>query len=254
MPSERRTYTAAEELALTTQVDGQCPLCKTALFYTKKSRSFKAYELAHIYPLNPTPEEVEALKGVRLLHVDVNHPDNQIPLCTGCHTRFDKPRTRDEYEELAAKKRDLIEKAAQRSLRIQYPIDDEIRRIIDALHRIDIPVSDGIALRYDAKSLNDKFDITLPLVTRQKIKHAVADYYQYIKTEFREMERNAPTSSQLIFTQVKAYYLKQATLDLTQADMFRNVVDWIRDKTGAQTEEAAEIVASFFIQNCEVFE
>jgi transcription initiation factor IIE alpha subunit len=66
MNSKRRTYTTAEELSLTTQVEGKCPLCGASLFYTKKSRSYKEYELAHIYPLNPKPDEKEELENENL--------------------------------------------------------------------------------------------------------------------------------------------------------------------------------------------
>jgi HNH endonuclease len=113
---ERRSYTPAEEIALTTQVEGCCPLCGTALFYKKKGRIYRYYELAHIYPLNPKSTEAEELKDVELLSADRNGLDNQIPLCTGCHTRFDKPRTRAEYEELFRVKLGLIEHARQRAL------------------------------------------------------------------------------------------------------------------------------------------
>ena len=72
MDSERRAYTQAEEVALTTQVDGHCPLCGDPLFYRKKGRSFKGYELAHIYPLNPSVEEAALLATVERLSTDVN--------------------------------------------------------------------------------------------------------------------------------------------------------------------------------------
>jgi hypothetical protein len=116
MALERRSYTPAEEIALIAQVESCCPLCGTLLFYKKNGRNYRHYEMAHIYPLNPKPAEVEELKDVELLNADRNDPDNQIPLCTGCHTKFDKPRTRAEYEELFELKRGLIERERQRAL------------------------------------------------------------------------------------------------------------------------------------------
>lgn len=133
MANDRRAYSQAEELALTTQVSGRCPLCGAPLFYVKKSRSYKAYELAHIYPLNPTAEEVEELEGVRRLHADVNHPDNQIPLCRPCHGRFDKPRTVEEYQQLAAVKQQLIARSVQQAL---YTRNNGIRLTTGRLPRI----------------------------------------------------------------------------------------------------------------------
>ena len=95
MKKNRRKYTPSEHLALTTQVGGTCPLCGIALFYRKKSNAYKRYELAHIYPLNPTKVQQKELENEELLDSDVNHPNNLIPLCTSCHGEFDKPRTKD---------------------------------------------------------------------------------------------------------------------------------------------------------------
>lgn len=253
MSNKRRKYSTTEEICLTTQVDGKCPLCGYGLFYTKKSKSFKAYELAHIYPLNPTPAEIEELKNESLLTPDVNHPDNLIPLCLACHGKFDKPRTVQEFRELARHKQSLIRRSQQQEIQKSYQIENDIQKVIKGLYT-DSNTLNEPELEYDPKSLKDKFDNTLLLPSQQKIKHNVADYYQYIKTKFLEIENENPNSSVLIYSQVKTYYLKQKSLGLQQQDIFSNIVEWFYVKTKSQTVEAAEIVTSFFIQNCEVFE
>jgi hypothetical protein len=250
----RRSYTAAEELSLTTQVGGFCPLCDANLFSRKRSRDYKAFELAHIYPLNPTPEEVEVLRDVDQLHTQPNDPDNIIPLCTVCHTNYDKPRTREEYDKLAAIKRRAIERARQRALIREYPLEDDIDRIISRLGEVTFDEDSQSELSLDPKSVDAKFDDTMPRPTRRKIKHWIVDYYQYIRQEFRMLEQQSPDSSQLIYSQVKTFYLKQKTLGLSQSEIFHNVVQWFRRSTSPETIEAPEIVAAFFIQNCEVFE
>ena len=58
MGDKRSGFTAAEELAFTTEVDGQCPKCGNLLFFAKRGKKLKRYEIAHIYPLNAKPEEV----------------------------------------------------------------------------------------------------------------------------------------------------------------------------------------------------
>jgi len=253
MSNKRRKYSASEELCLTTQVEGNCPLCGSGLFYTKKSKSYKAYELAHIYPLNPTPAEIEELKNESLLHSDVNHPDNLIPLCLACHGKFDKPRTVKEYRELANQKKSLIRRSQQQEIQKSYQIENDIQKVIEGLYS-DSNALNELDLEYDPKSLKDKFDHTLLIPTQQKIKHNVSDYYQYIKARFLEIESENPNSSVLIYSQVKTFYLKQKSLGLQQQDIFSNIVEWFYVKTKPQTVEAAEIVTSFFIQNCEVFE
>jgi hypothetical protein len=253
MANARRSYSQAEAVALITQVGGYCPLCDRKLFYIKRSRSHRAYELAHIYPLNPREEEVEELKSVERLHSDVNHPDNLIPLCADCHTRFDKPRTVQEYEELAGLKRTLIEKALQREIQGDYPLEADIGRIINRLHNVAVPDDSAPPQELYAKDVNTKFDGTMPIPTRRKIKHAITDYYVHVKHEFRELERETQVSA-LIFSQVHTFYQKQKSLGLPQSAIFNNVVGWLISTTAPETTEAAEIVASFFIQNCEVFE
>lgn len=253
MTTNRRSLSQAEEVSLLAQVNSQCPLCGRPLFYKKKSREYKEYEIAHIYPLNPALDELIELSGVVLLNLDVNHTDNLIPLCRPCHTRYDKPRTCQEYNELAARKRQLLALAEQQVLQVQFPMEQQIRVVVQRLHHEE-PVFDDVQLDYEPKRMSDKFDPSLPFPVRQKIKNAVTDYYQIVHREFVRIEQDAPTTSQLIYTQVKAFYLKQKALGYPQAQIFANIVDWIRRKADSDTVEAAEIVASFFVQNCEVFE
>jgi hypothetical protein len=252
MNGNRRKYSPTEELALTTQVNGKCPICGRPLFYTKKSMSQKAYEIAHVYPLNPKQSEIEELINEQKMHEDANHPDNLLPLCRLCHTKFDNPRTVEEYRKLSEKKREFI-RHEQKEIQAVYHIENDIRIVIEGLYASS-NAPQSLDLEYDPKSLTDKFDNSMPMPTQQKIRHNVADYYQFIRTKFLEIDRGNPGASDLIYSQVKTYYLKQKSLGLPQQEVFSNIVQWFFVKTEPQTIEAAEIVTSFFIQNCEVFE
>ena len=253
MANKRRKYTPAEELDLTTQVSGHCPICDANLFYEKNGKSYKSYELAHIYPLNPKPEEISLLANEDVLHSDVNHPDNIIPLCTPCHTKFDKPRTVDEYRNLYSLKKGLLIMVNPRKIQSQYHLEEDIKRVIEGLYTGDLP-SEPQGLEYNLKDIAAKLDSSISVPTRQKIRHNVVDYFGHIRKEMLELERESPTTSDLIATQVKAFYLKQRTLGLSQQEIFSNIVSWLQNKTNPKTLDAAEIVASYFIQNCEVFE
>ena len=44
------------------------------------------------------------------------------------------------------------------------------------------------------------------------------------------MEQQTPTKSQLIYSQVKTFYLKNKDLGLSQKDIFHNVVEWFRKR------------------------
>ena len=59
--------------------------------------------------------------------------------------------------------------------------------------------------------------------------------------------------SEIISLQIKSYYLKQINSGFGQQAIFDNIVAWINAKTKPKTNDAAEILTSFFVQNCEVF-
>jgi hypothetical protein len=258
MALERRSYTQAEEIALTTQVESCCPLCGKSLFYKKlyknKTRTYRFYELAHIFPLNPTPIEAEELKDVALLSADRNDLDNQIPLCTGCHTRLDKPRTRAEYDKLCGIKRGLIERARQRALMREYPIEDAIHQIVAALRNVSFEEAADQDLSLIPQSVDAKCKSDLPELIIRKIKRNVTDYYPQVQREFRVLEQESPTKSQLIYSQVRTFYLKQKDLGLPKKDIYQNVVAWFQSVTKTDMIEAPEVIAAFFVQNCEVLD
>lgn len=254
MTNTRRAYNDAEIAALLSQVSSRCPLCDGMLFYRKKLRQYKGYELAHIYPLNPRSEEVIELANSPRLCADINDPDNIIPLCVDCHGKFDKPRTAGEYLDLYQVKFDALQQERQRSLASQYPLEQQIAAVIAHLHSAAVEGDDGAELTLTPKAVNDKLDATMPPPTKRKIRNAVEDYFRHVQTAFLELERSDPGCSEQIFIQVKSFYVMQKRQKLPQAQVFANLVAWIRARAKAQTLESAEAVASFFIQNCEVFE
>jgi hypothetical protein len=75
----------------------------------------------------------------------------------------------------------------------------------------------------------------------------------FITTKLSELDNAEGDLSEMISLQVKAYYLKQKRMGLQQQAIFDNIVLWIHMKTKPKTNDAAEILASFFVQNCEVF-
>lgn len=253
MAKNRKALGPADELALATQVGGRCPLCGKRLFYKKKGRQYKGYEVAHIYPLNPTLLEQAELENAPRLSPDPNDPDNLIPLCRTCHGHLDKPRTLEEYLKLVELKQEFLRKSVLRDLQIDYPIEAEIRRVLTGLE-LSLSEETETDLKYDPQKVAQKLDDTMPAPTHRKIQHAVNDYFIGVRNHFRELERDSPTSSELIFAQVRAFYLSQKSMALSQGEIFVSVVEWIEGQEASATREAAEAVASFFVQNCEVFE
>ena len=252
MSNPRPHFLDSQHIALVTQVNRICPLCDKELFYKKNGKSFKRYEIAHIYPLNPTPIEAILLQHEKRLSSDVNHEDNLIPLCAACHLEFDKPRTTEEYNQLHDIKKGLIKNASHYAVMSQYQIEEDIRHVVDSLYSSD-PLPEA-AIAFDLKEINEKLDGTINNLTKRKIQSNVTDYYFLIKQRFADLDAANPDSANLISAQIKAYYLKQRNTCDSQQEIFKNIVTWINMRTRPKTIEVAEIIASFFVQNCEVFE
>jgi C-terminal domain 11 of the ABC-three component (ABC-3C) systems/HNH endonuclease len=253
MGNKRVTYTPAQNIFLVGQVNGICPLCAEPLFYKKRGKSYKNYEIAHIYPLNPTKEEINLLADEKRLSEDVNDEDNVIPLCDGCHTKFDKPRTVEEYRMLVGIKKRINNIHKQKNIWKQYKIEDEIAKIIDVLYT-ELDFDDKCEIIFKAKKVDEKLNDSMTNPTKRKIKNNVQDYYIIIRDKFASLDHEKPDLSEIISCQIKTYYLKQKIMGLNQQQIFDNIVSWIHEKTKAETLDSAEILTSFFVQNCEVFE
>lgn len=253
MSNDRRNFTNIERELLFAQVDGICPICATSLTYTKDTKVQKKYEIAHIYPLNPTKEEISLLKDEERLTDDVNSLDNLILLCTNCHTQFDKPRTIDEYRNLVAIKKHFINEQKLKKIYGDYKIEEEISNIINLLssQELNEEISE---LEYSAIKIDDKLNDEFDKILKKQIKNNVSQYYNYIKMEFLHIEKVTPGKFDLIAGQIKSFYLNAKLECDNQVSIFNKVAEWLQIRIGNCSLEACKVVVSFFIQNCEVFE
>ncbi len=252
MSNPRKKYSDAQNVALLSQVNRVCPFCAEPLFYKKKGKSYKNYEIAHIFPLNPTLEEKKLLEHEERLSDDVNDENNVIPLCEICHGKFDKPRTIEEYRKLLGIKKSLIERSGQEAIWKRYTIEEEISKIIEAIYD-DPEFESETEIEFIPREVDEKLNSTISRPTKIKIKSNVREYFIFIRRKFTDLDSAELDLSEIISLQIKTYYIKQKNMGLNQQAIFENIVAWIHEKTKPKTNDAAEIMASFFIQNCEIF-
>ncbi|QFG52958.1 ABC-three component system protein [Chryseobacterium sp.] len=256
LSNPRRKFTENEKLVLYSEVGGVCPLCSNDLMYEKSKTKNKNFEIAHIYPLNPKPEELIVLKDVKRLNSDINHLDNLLCLCNGCHTKFDNPRTKEEYEELFTLKSGLIKLAKEKKLWSNSTLENEISELINCLVTTDFVFTNGDILSYNPKTITEKTNATITVLTKRKIERNVQDYFSFINFKFSEIDKIKPTTTETISTQIKLHYLKlkKEIPDYNQKEVFDAMVNWFQITSQNSSKEACEIIVSYFIQNCEVFE
>ena len=109
MEDNRRIFSDNEKMLLFNEVNGHCPICGEKLTHKKRDKIIRTFEVAHIYPANPRPDEVELLKDEERLSNDVNSLDNVLAVCRICHKKFDTPRTVEEYRSWVRLKKALIQ-------------------------------------------------------------------------------------------------------------------------------------------------
>lgn len=251
----RKKFTPNINIQLVSEVSSACPKCGRPLMYSKSKTSNKQYEIAHIYPLNPTTSEALLLANEFRLSADVDHLDNLVALCLLCHNEFDNPRTTEEYREMVKLKQGIIEKNRQIKLMDDHQIETEISKIIDALEiEAEAEAESDADLNLDPKELDVKINETMSRLTTTRIKQNVSGYFSFVRKKLQLLEAESPNASTIISVQIKSFYLQQAKASSNQQVIFRNIVEWIRRRSNSNSSEASEIIASFYIQNCEIFE
>lgn len=248
--SKRKKPTENMGLVLFDEVSAICPKCNKPLM-KRKGVMTKLYEIAHIYPNSPRPNESELLKDEIRLNEDVDHEDNLIALCRDCHKIFDNPRTVEGYREMVAIKRELQRLSKLKNGWFDNSIDEEINEVIDALASFSGEALEELSL--DVIKVDEKSDETLNILVKLKIKNNVKYYYPEVKSKFAEMDRAAPYTSDIIYSQVKTYYIKLKKDGLDQTQIFSALTEWIKNTVGCKNTEVCEIIVSFFVQNCEVY-
>jgi hypothetical protein len=249
---KRKTYTDNPKIQLFNEVDGLCPLCNISLIYTKNEQKHKRYELAHIYPHSATKEEEIILKNVERLSKNVDDVENIICLCVDCHTKFDKPRTLEEYDKVLFLKKQLIKDNLIKEKYYTNNIESEISYIINFLTSEETEDM-NIELEYNPKIIDDKDDGTLGFLLKRNIKQNSQEFYFIIQKEFSNLDSFNDGKSELIATQIKLMYQQIKTIIKNQNEIFNSLVDWLYKKTASHSKPACEIIISFYIQNCEVF-
>ncbi|CNL00458.1 ABC-three component system protein [Yersinia enterocolitica] len=238
-------------IVLFDEVGGLCPKCSKPLMKENNGKKLKLYELAHIYPFSPRPEEMLLLKDEKRLNDDVDHEDNFIALCRDCHKIFDTPRTVDGYREMYNLKLMLQQNARIKNRYFNFQIEDDIKEIIDKMASI-IPESSS-QLSFDAMRIDEKLDDNVTIQFRMKIKSYVNYFYNDIKVLFQQIDKIKPGTSDLIYAEVKVHYLKLKKDGVDQHVIFDALTEWIRTYAKQNNRDAAETLVAFFVQNCEVY-
>jgi hypothetical protein len=236
------------------EVCGNCPLCGKYLLAKKGKRTSKKYQIAHIYPNSPTPDEIKELEGLERLGSNCEEFENKIALCKDCHGNYDDHKTKDEYLELVRIKKELMNISNAKKAVSFQDIEQGIIEVINIISQIDPNTLKRMELDYQALKISDKIEDEYCLL-KNKIEMYVSIYFNLIKETFRNLAQTERMNFELVASEIKTSFLKCEKETINKSKIFNCLVEWLKTKTKSvgASPEACEAVISYFVQNCEVF-
>lgn len=250
MPQDnRKKPTPNQDQLFFAEVGGLCPLCGKSLIILGKKKYVKQYQIAHIYPCNPTTKDLSVLAGI-VPPTDTEEFSNKIALCISCHQTYDDDKTLDRYTALRRKKDRLMARDSIRNVIGDYPLEDDISDILTKLLLLDDSGIEPIELSVTALKVKAKVEDEYALL-RRNIEENVTKYYAVVQKMLKELGTDRFDN---IAIQIKSFYKKCGSLSNDKEVIFDQIVEWVKLKSGNDNRIASEIVVSFFVQNCEVFD
>lgn len=246
---KRKNWSRHELLVLLSQVDNHCPMCGEELYRKNSGRISSKYEIAHIYPLNATPNEKEILKDVEILGDNLNSLDNVIPLCRNCHKDFDSEKSVDKYERLLNIKKNLINKFEVKEEYSKLHLEEEIKELLEQLSKDDSDLTPN----YEVCKIDNKIKNDVSPLRLREIKSNVAQYFPLIKNLLKILDEKKIDCSSIINGQINICFLKFNRIISDKEELLSEIIKWINKKSDNKYEKAAEILASYYIQSCAIF-
>ena len=248
---DRKSISDHEDRLHLKEVSFTCPLCGRDLVNRKQRKTNKLYEIAHIYPNRPTKEQYTILKGVERLGNNCEDFENKIALCLDCHRTQDYHTSRDDYEKLLSIKKNCItiNKLLEATLTIN--LEKEIAYVVEKIVCISEDITSSLNIL--PVSIKKKF-YPNEMLLKNKVTSLITDYYPYVLDLFKNLDGKNDFSFEALCLSMKSCYVKMKNITDNKEIIFNEIVAKVQKQTNSQSQIACEIVVSFFIQNCEVFD
>lgn len=253
MASDKRIRIDKNQFAwLISEVEGLCPLCQESLIISKQGTMGNISQAAHIYPHSPSEEEKRILAEVPRLSDSPESIENLIMLCPSCHSKFDHPRTRDEYMQLYQIKKAILRRNAAKEYYKAHNLEEDFIVLLNSIEPIDAE-ADTRQLSYNAMTVRAKMNRGASNSVIQTVIRNVRDYYVPIQEALIQIEQDAPGKSDLLAKRVSLFYSTLLSERFTQDEIYWAIVDWFNQNTNHRYEALTPLITAFYIQNCEVY-
>jgi hypothetical protein len=255
MTAKREIYSDNEHSILYAEAGGTCPLCTVPILFTKpgSKKPTRGYEVAHIYPLNPTRTQLEALK-MHSSPIAINALRNVIALCPSCHTSYDKDFKIEEFCRLRQIKDGFLSDSKAKLSVSRHTLQEEVCEILDIIASFDFDNPMLTSTSFDVSTVEQKLKVGMSPLQKHEIKVNAITFYVRIRDHLRLLELQDQAAVRILQNQINSYYLTMNKQNPENKDLvFNYVAQWISAKTNRPIL-ASKVLTAFFVQNCEVFD
>ena len=177
--------------------------------------------------------------------------DNLIALCPRCYSTYLMDDNKKLCKELKAAKNTLA--VHHRSVQL---LDDMAleKGIIGVIGKIkDLKQQDIIGASLDPKEIKQKLDPNADMAIYGVVNYYVSTYFLKVKEIMINLDKRGVIDYEDIQDQMKAIYRKLKKANKSRIEIFYEIVEKIH-KVSLQEDIYCQIVVSYFIQSCEVFD
>lgn len=207
--------------------------CSTPLFVNVGGKLGANYEVTFIDP-----------------SVSETRMENLIALCPACYSKYITGRTDEQVQRLLHIKKSLVDDYEAKETVSMQKVEDGIRKVLEKIPKMQVPAN--IDLNYNPVTLRQKIAAD-NLMLYLKAKTNVNVYYSAVQDVFTELSAERVLRYKSFCLQVRMTYVNLSEMGLSQDEIFEKMVDWLQDATH-ENRSSCEVIISYFIQKCEVFD
>lgn len=181
-----------------------------------------------------------------------NSYENKIVLCNECHERYINYPTEKIYKKLKEININLIKSYEINKKLKLINVEEELKNIIEKLNNFQY-LEKELKLNYNPVTLKNKIEKENVILLRE-ITDNVTLYFKYIQNLMKTILNE---NYEILANQIRNAYLELKKFNLKQEEIFVKLNKWLCEKLCYSFESHQfifNIIISFFIQNCEVFD
>lgn len=193
--------------------------------------------------------------GIKKEGNDVNYAkivslsqNEDIVLCVECEREIQNA-SDEEKQTLLSAKHDLETLIIAREATSRYKIEKQIEHVLREVDLMDVTVDTQLKI----KPVKVENKITEKRL-RERVLYDVNRLYQGVNDSLDRLAGENKLNANKFAKSIKRMYEDANETNISQSDIYHLLVETLFEKTGRKYREACEIIISYFVQRCEVFD